>query len=36
MGIPLVGLEPWFHGSHADRARVAAEISRALRVSGFC
>src|SRR5882757_5275118 len=35
MSIPLVDLEPWFHGSHADRARVAAEIDRALQVSGF-
>jgi isopenicillin N synthase-like dioxygenase len=35
MSIPLVDLKPWFHGSHADRARVAAEIDRALQVSGF-
>jgi len=35
MSIPLVDLEPWFHGSHADRPRVAAEIDRALQVSGF-
>jgi isopenicillin N synthase-like dioxygenase len=35
MSIPLVDLEPWFHGSDADRARVAAEIDRALQSSGF-
>ncbi|MEV6931639.1 2-oxoglutarate and iron-dependent oxygenase domain-containing protein [Dactylosporangium sp. NPDC051485] len=33
--IPLVDLEPWFSGDAADRAAVAAEIDRALQVSGF-
>nr|BFE58094.1 2-oxoglutarate and iron-dependent oxygenase domain-containing protein [Dactylosporangium thailandense] len=33
--IPLVDLRPWFSGSPADRAAVAAEIDRALQVSGF-
>lgn len=35
MSIPLVNLEPWFHGSPEDRAAVAAQIDRALQVSGF-
>ncbi|WP_432994820.1 isopenicillin N synthase family dioxygenase [Dactylosporangium sp. CA-233914] len=33
--IPLVDLRPWFTGSPADRAAVAAEIDQALQVSGF-
>ncbi|GAA2646196.1 2-oxoglutarate and iron-dependent oxygenase domain-containing protein [Dactylosporangium fulvum] len=33
--IPLVDLEPWFSGSPADRAAVAAQIDRSLQVSGF-
>jgi isopenicillin N synthase-like dioxygenase len=35
MTVPLVDLEPWFHGSPADRAAVAARIDRALQDSGF-
>jgi isopenicillin N synthase-like dioxygenase len=35
MTVPLVDLEPWFHGSPADRAAVAAQIDHALQDSGF-
>lgn len=35
MTVPLVDLEPWFHGSPADRAAVADQIDRALQNSGF-
>ncbi|GAA4525663.1 isopenicillin N synthase family dioxygenase [Amycolatopsis samaneae] len=33
--VPLVDLAPWFTGTPAGRASVAAEIDRALRESGF-
>jgi isopenicillin N synthase-like dioxygenase len=33
--VPLVDLEPWYHGTDADRAEVAARIDRSLQVSGF-
>lgn len=33
--VPLVDLEPWFHGGVDDRAEVAARIDRALQDSGF-
>jgi isopenicillin N synthase-like dioxygenase len=33
--VPLIDLEPWFHGSATDRAAVAASIDRALQDSGF-
>jgi isopenicillin N synthase-like dioxygenase len=35
MTVPLIDLTPWFHGSPAAKAAVAAEIDRALQDSGF-
>lgn len=35
MTVPLIDLEPWFHGSLTDRAHVADQIDRALQNSGF-
>ncbi|MFC0109765.1 isopenicillin N synthase family dioxygenase [Kibdelosporangium aridum] len=35
MTVPLVDLEPWFHGSLKDRLKVADQIDRALQDSGF-
>ncbi|MBP2322979.1 isopenicillin N synthase-like dioxygenase [Kibdelosporangium banguiense] len=35
MTVPLVDLEPWFHGSPKDRLAVADQIDRALQNSGF-
>ncbi|MEJ2888542.1 isopenicillin N synthase family dioxygenase [Actinomycetospora aeridis] len=33
--VPLIDLEPWFHGAAADRAEVARRTDEALRTSGF-
>ncbi|WP_158893624.1 isopenicillin N synthase family dioxygenase [Amycolatopsis anabasis] len=33
--VPLVDLDPWFHGTEGDRAGVAVRIDEALRDSGF-
>ena len=33
--IPLIDIGPYFAGSHADRKRVADEISRACERIGF-
>lgn len=35
MTVPIIDLQPWFHGDGADRARVAAQVDTALRESGF-
>jgi isopenicillin N synthase-like dioxygenase len=33
--VPLIDLEPWFHGDEKDRAHVAAGVDAALQDSGF-
>ncbi|MCE7006196.1 isopenicillin N synthase family oxygenase [Kibdelosporangium philippinense] len=35
MTVPLIDLEPWFHGSLKDRLKVADQVDRALQDSGF-
>jgi isopenicillin N synthase-like dioxygenase len=33
--VPLIDLDPWFHGTAGGRAQVATDIDRALQDSGF-
>lgn len=35
MTVPLIDLEPWFHGTATGRAAVADQVDRALQDSGF-
>ena len=35
MSIPLIDLDPWFHGTGADRARLARQVDHHLQDVGF-